>query len=117
MTGPVHLPAVLGDQFGISRSEARRCLSQGGVRINGEVVYELDRGRDWLSLVQGGRVVTVMNFGKRIHRCPTCYLPMRYWFALDWFLCDLCGTCVTSERLEDRPRWRSWLDRLMGMEF
>jgi tyrosyl-tRNA synthetase len=33
---PIHLPALLADAFGISRSEARRLLSQGGVRLDGE---------------------------------------------------------------------------------
>jgi tyrosyl-tRNA synthetase len=32
----LHLPAVLADAFGISRSEARRLLSAGGVRVDGE---------------------------------------------------------------------------------
>jgi tyrosyl-tRNA synthetase len=34
--GKVHLPAVIADAFGISRSEARRRLGQGGVRLDGE---------------------------------------------------------------------------------
>ena len=33
---PVHLPAVIAEHFGISRSEARRLLAQGGVRLDGE---------------------------------------------------------------------------------
>jgi tyrosyl-tRNA synthetase len=36
--GSVHLPALLADQFGVSRSEARRLIEQGGVRIGGRVV-------------------------------------------------------------------------------
>ena len=36
--GTVHLPAVLRDAFGVSSSDARRALSQGGVRIDGEPV-------------------------------------------------------------------------------
>jgi tyrosyl-tRNA synthetase len=32
----VHLPELLGQAFGISRSEARRLIGQGGVRIDGE---------------------------------------------------------------------------------
>ncbi len=36
--GTVHLPAVLRDAFGVSSSEARRALSQGGVRVDGEPV-------------------------------------------------------------------------------
>jgi tyrosyl-tRNA synthetase len=36
--GAVHLPAVLGEHFGLSRSEARRLIDQGGVRIGGRVL-------------------------------------------------------------------------------
>jgi tyrosyl-tRNA synthetase len=36
--GAVHLPAVLADNFGLSRSEARRLIDQGGVRIGGSAV-------------------------------------------------------------------------------
>ncbi|MEX2197160.1 MAG: tyrosine--tRNA ligase [Thermoleophilaceae bacterium] len=35
---PVHLPAVIADLFGLSRSEARRLISQGGVKLDGEAV-------------------------------------------------------------------------------
>ncbi len=35
---PVHLPAALSDAFGISRSEARRVLGQGGVKREGQVL-------------------------------------------------------------------------------
>ena len=34
--GPVHLPAVIADAFGSSRSEARRAIAQGGVKLDGE---------------------------------------------------------------------------------
>jgi tyrosyl-tRNA synthetase len=34
----VHLPALLGEAFGISRSEARRLLAQGGVKLAGAPV-------------------------------------------------------------------------------
>jgi tyrosyl-tRNA synthetase len=34
----VHLPALLAEAFGISSSEARRTIAQGGVRIDGAVV-------------------------------------------------------------------------------
>jgi len=40
---PIHLPALLVDRLGIgSTSEARRLIGQGGVRLDGEVVKELD---------------------------------------------------------------------------
>jgi tyrosyl-tRNA synthetase len=35
---PVHLPALMRDNFGVSGAEARRLLSQGGVRLDGEVL-------------------------------------------------------------------------------
>ena len=35
---PVHLPALIGARFGLSRSEVRRLLAQGGVRLDGEAV-------------------------------------------------------------------------------
>ena len=41
--GQVHLPALMAEAFGLSRSEARRLLTQGGVRLDGE---ELD-GASW----------------------------------------------------------------------
>ncbi len=36
--GQVHLPALIGDAFGVSTSEARRLLAQGGVRVDGRAV-------------------------------------------------------------------------------
>src|SRR3954447_4064825 len=39
---PVHLPALLADAFGVSRSDARRAVAQGGVRVGEERVTELD---------------------------------------------------------------------------
>ena len=38
--GVVHLPALLSRAFGVSTSEARRSLGQGGVRIDGARVGE-----------------------------------------------------------------------------
>jgi tyrosyl-tRNA synthetase len=35
---PVHLPALIAEVFGGSRSEARRTLAQGGVRLDGEAL-------------------------------------------------------------------------------
>jgi tyrosyl-tRNA synthetase len=55
---PVHLPAVLVETLGVgSTSEARRLISQGGVKVDGEVVSELDLPRSRLggSLVQAGK--------------------------------------------------------------
>jgi tyrosyl-tRNA synthetase len=55
---PVHLPAVLVDLLGVSStSEARRLISQGGVKVDGEVVSDLDLPRARLggALVQAGK--------------------------------------------------------------
>jgi tyrosyl-tRNA synthetase len=55
---PVHLPAVLVERLGLSStSEARRLIAQGAVRVDGEVVTDLDvpRGRLEGALVQAGK--------------------------------------------------------------
>jgi tyrosyl-tRNA synthetase len=54
---PVHLPAVLAGAFGISTSEARRLIADGAVKVDGEVVQELDVPRRALenALVQAGK--------------------------------------------------------------
>ncbi len=55
---PVHLPAVLTDGLGIgSTSEARRLIAQGGVKLDGEPVTELDLPRERLEgrLLQAGK--------------------------------------------------------------
>jgi tyrosyl-tRNA synthetase len=55
---PVHLPAFLVDGLGLaSTSEARRLISQGAVRLNGEVVTDVDVPRKRLegALVQAGK--------------------------------------------------------------
>ena len=36
--GAVHLPRLMGEAFGLSRSESRRLIDQGGVRLDGEPV-------------------------------------------------------------------------------
>src|SRR3954470_16207388 len=55
----VHLPAVLAEAFGISRSEARRLLGQGGVKVDGAPLdgSTLDVAPDTLdgAVVQLGR--------------------------------------------------------------
>jgi tyrosyl-tRNA synthetase len=54
---PLHLPAVLSGAFGLSTSDARRLIAQGGVKIDGRQVAELDLTRDALSgkVVQAGK--------------------------------------------------------------
>jgi tyrosyl-tRNA synthetase len=61
--GVVHLPALLADAFGRSRSDARRLLTQGGVKLDGEALGEgdLDVAPERLD----GRVV---QLGKRHFR-------------------------------------------------
>jgi len=55
---PIHLPALLQAHLGVSStSEARRLLEQGAVRVDGEVVRELDIPRERLAgaVVQAGK--------------------------------------------------------------
>jgi tyrosyl-tRNA synthetase len=35
---PAHLPALVADAFGVSRSEARRSIQQGGVKLDGQAL-------------------------------------------------------------------------------
>jgi tyrosyl-tRNA synthetase len=57
--GLVHLPALIADAFGISRSEGRRLLAQGGVKLDGRALAPapLDRGADELdgAVIQVGK--------------------------------------------------------------
>ncbi len=55
---PVHLPALLASAFGLSTSEARRLIAQGGVKVDGAAVMELDVPR-------AGLVDTTLQAGKR----------------------------------------------------
>ena len=59
--GAVHLPELIADLFGGSRSEARRAIAQGGVKLDGEPVDALDLPAAELD----GRVLQV---GKRRFR-------------------------------------------------
>jgi tyrosyl-tRNA synthetase len=53
----VHVPAFLASAFGLSTSEARRLIAQGGVKLEGEPISELDLPRERLAggLVQAGK--------------------------------------------------------------
>jgi tyrosyl-tRNA synthetase len=61
--GAVHLPALLADGFGVSRSDARRLLAQGGVKLDGEPLGPEELDLDPARL--DGRVLQV---GKRQFR-------------------------------------------------
>jgi tyrosyl-tRNA synthetase len=54
---PVHLPALMASLFGLTTSEARRLISQGAVRMNGQIASELDVPRATLegALLQAGK--------------------------------------------------------------
>jgi len=54
---PVHLPALLADAFELSTSEARRLIAQGGVKLDGDAVNELDLPRERLAgaVLQAGK--------------------------------------------------------------
>jgi tyrosyl-tRNA synthetase len=53
----VHLPAVMAHAFGLSTSEARRMIAQGGVRLDGTTVDTLDVARTEVDgrLLQAGK--------------------------------------------------------------
>ena len=53
----MHLPALLASVFGLSTSEARRLIGQGGVKLDGAVVTELDVPRAQLvgATLQAGK--------------------------------------------------------------
>jgi tyrosyl-tRNA synthetase len=63
VNGVVHLPALIADGFGMSRSDARRMLSQGGVRLDGEAL-----GADDLDLPRERVDGAVLQVGKRHFR-------------------------------------------------
>jgi tyrosyl-tRNA synthetase len=54
---PVHLPALIADAFDLSTSEARRLIAQGGVKLDGESVSDLDLPRARLAgaILQAGK--------------------------------------------------------------
>jgi tyrosyl-tRNA synthetase len=54
---PVHVPALIASAFGLSTSEARRMIAQGGVKLDGIVVSELDIPRTEAAgkLLQAGK--------------------------------------------------------------
>jgi tyrosyl-tRNA synthetase len=58
--GTVHVPAVLAEAFGVSRSEARRQLGQGGVRLGGDLL-----GPEELDLPAARVDGQVLQLGKR----------------------------------------------------
>ena len=55
--GMVHVPALLADAFGLSKSEGRRLIAQGGVKLAGDELTELDvpAGRLDGAVLQVGR--------------------------------------------------------------
>jgi len=54
---PVHLPALLASVFGLSTSEARRLIDQGGLKVDGVAVTTLDAPRAQLvdATLQAGK--------------------------------------------------------------
>ena len=73
---PVHLPAVLADAFGLSTSEARRLIAQGGVKLDGEAVSELDLPRERLAgavLQAGKRRFVRLNEPEPLDEAGPCY--------------------------------------------
>jgi tyrosyl-tRNA synthetase len=58
-----HLPEILGDELGVSRSQVRQWLAQGGVKLNGEPLPA-----DQLDLEPDGLDGAVLQVGKRQFR-------------------------------------------------
>jgi tyrosyl-tRNA synthetase len=61
--GTVHVPALVAEHFGTSRSEARRLLGQGGIKLNGAPL-----GSDQLDLDIGSLDGAILQVGKRQFR-------------------------------------------------
>jgi tyrosyl-tRNA synthetase len=61
--GKVHVPALVAEYFGTSRSEARRLLGQGGIKLDGEPLES-----DQLDLDVGSLEGAVLQVGKRQFR-------------------------------------------------
>ncbi len=61
--GTVHLPALIASEFGLSTSEARRLMTQGGVKLDGEPVNP-----EALDLEADAIDGAVLQVGKRRHR-------------------------------------------------
>jgi tyrosyl-tRNA synthetase len=68
--GVVHVPALIAGAFGISSSEARRLLGQGGVKLDGEGV-DADR----LDLPRAELEGRVLQVGKRRFAEPLNFVP------------------------------------------
>jgi tyrosyl-tRNA synthetase len=60
---PQHLPEILSDALGVSRSQVRQWLAQGGVKLNGEALPP-----DALDLEPDGLDGAVLQVGKRQFR-------------------------------------------------
>jgi tyrosyl-tRNA synthetase len=54
---PIHLPALIASAFGLSTSEARRMIAQGGVKLDGTPVSQLDVSRSEVAgkVLQAGK--------------------------------------------------------------
>jgi tyrosyl-tRNA synthetase len=59
----VHVPALVGEHFGMSSSEARRLLAQGGIRVDGEQLGPGD-----LDVPAERLADAVLQVGKRRHK-------------------------------------------------
>lgn len=59
-SGLVHLPRLIASAFGLSSSEGRRLIQQGGVKLDGEAV-----AGDTLDLPANGLEGRVLQVGKR----------------------------------------------------
>ena len=53
--GVVHMPALIAELFGVSRSEARRLITSGGIRLDDEPIEDIDVSPERLD----GRVLRI----------------------------------------------------------
>lgn len=44
----VHMPQLVAKTFVVSTSEARRCINQGGVSLDGRKMLDFDLPREWV---------------------------------------------------------------------
>lgn len=73
MADPIHLPIPLSHLFKISTSEARRHLAQGHVKLNDQVVEDLDVDLDQIP-GEGPVTIELMHYEQK-SLCKTLERP------------------------------------------
>ena len=77
--GVVHLPEFLKTQFGHSTSHWRRVIGQGGVKVNGEAIAEVDLASDPAQRGRraGGQTTIREGQSQRLSTVPTIFASVR----------------------------------------